>query len=601
MKQLILIDYAVIAVYIVASFVIGNYYRRKAGSSVDEYFLSGRRTPWWLIGLSMVATNYAIDYPLAITGLVAKNGIMGTWYVWSMAIAGIATTFFFSRLWRRARVMTDAELVKYRYSGRLGNALRIFKGLYFGVIINCFVLGWIFRALIKVMTAITPWGPWQILTFFVVVTMIYTMTGGLSAVIMTDCVQYVMIVVSAIVLACYAVAHVGGIGQMSAKINTLYEGKHYLDFCPGTDRGQVMPWSAFLVYLCVQWWANKYSDGGGKHIQRMSAARNETHSVIGTFMYSILYTLSTWPIILAALCSLIMFGKLSDPEMGYPRLMTILPNGVLGLCVVGLLSAFMSTVSTLFNLGPSYLVNDIYRAFCVKHATEKHYIRVSRLATVLVALASMILSVYIESIADMWQFVLSFASGAGIVWIMRWFWWRINAWSEFSSMICSAVVASYLKLAHHEIPYTSALLITVTVTVPFFLLVTFLTAPVDDETLRDFYNKVKPGHWGWRPIAEKYRITRTPYLTRAFVNFLLGTVLLFLINFGVGTLLLRSLWLGIGEILLGAVIAYALVRRIQNEPLSVSVDGEKAALPPLQGPTRTTSPALQSLAAEPES
>ena len=375
-----------------------------------------------------------------------------------------------------------------------------------------------------------------------------------------------MIMIGAIVLACYAVAHVGGIAQMSAKINTLYEGKHYLDFSPGLGGGQVMPWSAFFVYLFIQWWANKYSDGGGKHIQRMSAARNETHSVIGTFMYSILYTLSTWPIILAALCSLILFGKLGDPEMGYPRLMTLLPNGVLGLCVVGLLSAFMSTVSTHFNLGPSYLVNDIYRAFFVKHGTEKHYILVSRLATVLVAAVSMILSIYIESIADMWQFVLSFASGAGIVWIMRWFWWRINAWSEFSSMICSAVVASYFKLALPGVPYTTALLVTVTVTIPVFLVVTWLTAPVPDEALRDFYNKVKPGHWGWRRIADKYHIQRTPYLTRAFVNFLLGTVLLFLINFGVGTLLLRSLWLGIGEIAAATVIAVVLVRRIQTEP-----------------------------------
>jgi len=239
---------------------------------------------------------------------------------------------------------------------------------------------------------------------------------------------------------------------------------------------------------------------------------------------------------------------------------------VLGLCVVGLLSAFMSTVSTHFNLGPSYLVNDIYRAFFVKHGTEKHYILVSRLATVLVAAASMILSIYIESIADMWQFVLSFASGAGIVWIMRWFWWRINAWSEFSSMICSAVVASYFKLALPGVPYTTALLVTVTVTIPVFLLVTWLTAPVPDEALRDFYNKVKPGHWGWRRIADKYHIQRTPYLTRAFVNFLLGTVLLFLINFGVGTLLLRSLWLGIGEIAAATVIAVVLVRRIQTEP-----------------------------------
>ena len=266
-----------------------------------------------------------------------------------------------------------------------------------------------------------------------------------------------------------------------------------------------MPWSAFFVYLFIQWWANKYSDGGGKHIQRMSAARNETHSVIGTFMYSILYTLSTWPIILAALCSLIMFGKLADPEMGYPRLMTHPAQWRAG--PVPGRPAERLHVHRLDALQPRPLLpgERHLQAFFVKHATEKHYIRVSRLATALVALTSMILSVYIESIADMWQFVLSFASGAGIVWIMRWFWWRINAWSEFSSMICSAIVASYLKLAHPEIPYPSALLITVTVTIPVFLLVTWLTAPVPDETLRDFYNKVQPGQWGWRRIAKKYQ------------------------------------------------------------------------------------------------
>jgi solute:Na+ symporter, SSS family len=569
MKQLILVDYVIIAVYIIASFAIGNYYLKRAGSSLDEYFLSGRRTSWWLIGLSMVATNYAIDYPLSITKLVAKYGIMGTWYVWSLAIAGIATTFFFSRLWRRARVVTDAELIKYRYSGNIGNALRVFKGVYFGVIINCFVLGWIFRALMKVMTVVTPWNQWHILTFFVVITMIYTMTGGLSAVIMTDCVQYVMITISAIVFACYSVAHVGGLTQMVSKIDALYAGKHYLDFSPGLKGGQAMPWSAFFVYFFIQWWANKYSDGGGKHIQRMSAARNEAHAVMGTFLYSILYVASTWPIILTALCALIVFGQLPDPELGYPRLMTaILPNGVLGLCLVGLLSAFMSTVSTLFNLGPSYLVNDIYKAFFVKHATDKHYVLVSRFTTALIALTGMILSIYIESIADMWQFVLSFASGAGIVWILRWFWWRINAWSEFSSMICSAVVATYLKRWHPEIPFENALLIIVAVTTPVFLVVTWLTAPVNDETLRDFYNKVQPGRWGWRRVADKYGIGRTPYLTRAFVNFLLGTALLFLINFGVGTLLLRSLWLGVGEILAGSVLALILINRIRKDDLS---------------------------------
>jgi solute:Na+ symporter, SSS family len=566
MKQLILIDYAVIVLYIIASFAIGNYYIRRAGASLNEYFLSGRRMPWWLIGLSMVATNYAIDYPLTITGLVAKKGVMGVWYVWSLAIAGIAATFFFSRLWRRAQIVTDAELIKYRYSGRIGNALRVFKGIYFGVLINCFVLGWIFKALIKVGTVVTPWNGWYILTFFVLVTMIYTITGGLTAVIVTDCVQFVIIVSSAIVFAVYAVAHVGGLARMSEGINQLYAGKHYLDFAPSLDGTAVMPWSAFFVYILLQWWAHKYADGGGKLIQRMSAARNENHSLSGTFLYSVLYVMTTWPIIITALCAMVVFPGFKDPEKLYPRLMTeILPNGVLGLCVVGLLSAFMSTVSTQFNLGASYLINDLYKAFIVKGASEKHYVLASRIATALVAIAGMVLSYFITSIADMWQFVLSFASGAGVVWILRWFWWRINAWSEISAMIVSALVSSALFFQKNPPPPTTILFITVVATVPVFVLVTLLTQPVPDEALRGFYERVKPGVWGWKHIAEQSQVKREPFLGGAFVNFLLGTTLLLAINFGVGTMILRSVWLGAGEVLLGGAVALVLVKRIRRE------------------------------------
>jgi solute:Na+ symporter, SSS family len=482
--------------------------------------------------------------------------------------------------------VTDAELVKYRYGGKAGNALRVFKGLYFGVLINCFVLGWIFKALLKVGAVMTSWNPWYILAFFVAVTMAYTISGGLSAVIMTDCVQFVIIICSAIVLAVYAVAHVGGLEAMCRGINQLHPGQHYLDFAPGTDGRALMPWSAFWVYILLQWWAHKYADGGGKLIQRMSAARNERHSVSGTFLYSVLYVLTTWPIILTALCALLIFPEVGDPEKLYPRLMTeILPNGVLGLCVVGLLSAFMSTVSTQLNLGASYLINDIYKAFFVRGASEKHYVLASRLATALMALTAMGLSVFITSIASMWQFVLAFASGAGVVWILRWFWWRINAWSEFSAMIVSGIVSSTLFCLKFE--PTNILFFTVVATVPVFIVVTLLTPPVDDGTLRDFYTRVKPGQWGWRRLGDKYGVARDPFLKRAFVNFLLGTFLLLAINFGVGTLLLRSVWLGCGEILAGGVVAIILVRRILREDsLGEPKEGQPAA--------RESEPAVQS-------
>ena len=360
--------------------------------------------------------------------------------------------------------------------------------------------------------------------------------------------------------------------QMSSKIDALYPGKHYLDFAPGFEGGQVMPWSAFFVYLFIQWWANKYSDGGGKHIQRMSAARNETHSVAGTFMYSILYValhLADHPH--GPLCA-DRLRQAARPGAGLSAAdEPILPNGVLGFCLVGLLSAFMSTVSTLFNLGPSYLVNDIYKAFLVKHATEKHYVLVSRLATGLVALAGMILSVYIESIADMWQFVLSFASGAGIVWILRWFWWRINAWSEFSSMICSAhrghlpqagAPRGILRQrpADHRRgrPPRSA------------LLVTYLTPPVNDETLRDFYNQRAAGPMGLAP--DRGEIRHRPHaLPDPGVRELPP---------GHGPAVPDQLrrrhpaaalaLAGAGEMVLGIVLALVLIRRIQTEPHSPS-------------------------------
>jgi len=580
MRILAGIDYAIIAVYAVFCIVLGLYYTKRASKNVDEFFLTGRSMPWWLIGVSMAATNFSIDTPLAITKYVFREGIAGCWFFWSFAISGVIATFFFAKMWRKAQVMTDAEIVERRYSGKSASALRVFKGCYFGIIINCFVMGWVFLAVMKVMSGLTNLDPFWIMIVAVVVVAVYTLSSGLYGVILTDFIQYGFALVGSFALAYYSIKGTGGLPHIISELSATYGADSgVINFVPSFSGvvGVVkwMPMNVFLVYILVQWWAQKYSDGGGKHIQRMSAAKNEKHATLATFFYTIMnYSIQTWPWIVVALCAIVLYGRgVADPEMTYVWMMgRWLPHGLLGIMIVSLIAAFMSTISTHLNLGGSYMINDIYRRFMVKDASEKHYVWMSRLAMIAALGVSVLISLNMTSIGSAWKFILSFASGAGLVWILRWFWWRINAWSEFSAMITSGIVATYMKLAHPEVDYGNTILVIVGISTVVWLAVTFLTKPVDEKILVAFVEKVQPGSKGWNHIYKKYGIESGGFSGRALINTAIGILFFMSFNFGIGGALLLKYRLAVILGIIAVCSGAFLLWRINRESKMKSVE-----------------------------
>lgn len=566
------LDYGIIAVYLLVSVGAGLVWTRSAGRSMTDFFLSGRSLPWWLAGVSMAATNFSIDTPLAVTGYVAKHGVAGVWFFWSSAISALLAAFLFARLWRRAAVVTDAELIEVRYSGRRAAALRLFKGIYFGVFLNCYVLGWVLKAVGKVMAGVSDLPVDLAVGACAGIALVYTVSSGLKGVVWTDFFQYGVGLAGSIVLAVLAVQHVGGIDALMDGLDTQFgSAAAATAMVPGAETGLAeavgMPLSVFLVYVLVQWWAHKYADGGGKHIQRMLACRSEGHAQGATVLFAVLnYAVQVWPWIVTALCSLVVFGRLADPEMGYPRLMaTLLPPGLLGLLVVSMLGAFMSTVDTHLNLGGAYIVNDLYRRFVRRDASERHYVRVSRVTMVVLLGVAFGVAASIESIGGAWKFLLSFASGAGLTWILRWFWWRLNAWSEISAMAASGIIATYLHVAHPELAYTTKLLLVVGCSTLVWLPVTLLTRPTADERLRAFVTQVRPGALGWRRVASDDATSGGAFLLNGLVDWALGVVCLFAFNFAVGDVLFGALADAVLPLLVlvasGAVLVVRLWRR----------------------------------------
>ncbi|MEE8367986.1 MAG: sodium:solute symporter family protein [Thermoanaerobaculia bacterium] len=515
---------------------------KRAGRSVDDFFVGRRQMTWWLLGISMAATNFSIDTPIAMTRLVVEDGIAGVWFFWASGISALLVTFLFARLWRRSGVMTDAEIIEERYSGRVAAVLRVFKGFYFGVIFNAFIMGWVFLALIKVMTGLTNIDVSTLLVGTTVLVFVYTLASGFYGVVLTDFVQYFIAFIGSIVLALFAVREVGGLGQLVSRVESQFGGDT-LRFFPDFSVDNLGPLSIFFTYVLVQWWAHKYSDGGGKHIQRMLSAKNENHSFAASLLYSFInYALQVWPWILTALCGLVLFGRPEDPEQLYSMVMArVLPPGLLGLVLVGLIGAFMSTIDTHLNLGASYMVNDIYRRFLVRDASEKHYVLMSRVMMAGLLGLSILIALNIQSVTGAWKFLLTFASGAGLTWIIRWFWWRVNAWTELSAMISSGVVATYLQLRHEDWLYSEKLLVTVALSTLVWLLVTLVTAPVDGSKLKSFVEKIRPGSAGWNRIRDRSNEPGGNFLRRALGLWAIALVGLFSLNFGIGSLLLHRL------------------------------------------------------------
>lgn len=572
------IDWAIILGYLAISLVAGLAASRKAGRGLVSYFAAGRELPWWWLGTSMVATTFAADTPLAITGIVAKNGIAGNWFWWCWIFSSVALVAFFAGNWRKSEVLTDAELIELRYEGRPAAFLRGFKALFLSLVVNCIILGWVFRAMSKIADPFLRWeellpaglyadlmyswpawlvfdNPNNTLTVLLIFALIvlYSGMGGIRGVILTDLLQFAMAMTGSVVFAVLAVSYVGGVEGLLARLSSHYpDADEILSFTP--DIGATwLPFQVFLVFVLVQWWARHEADGTGYLAQRVLTARTPKDAVYGSLWYAVAnFALRTWPWVLVALVALAVFPKgaetsifaegavvAKDREMGYPILMKlILPPGVLGLMFASLLAAFMSTVDTHLNWGASYLVNDIYKRFLRPRASEKELVLASRLGVVLLSIAAILIASRITSIEKAWKFVVALTAGMGLPMILRWLWWRVNAWSEIAGMSSAIVAAAALYRLYPQARDEYILVGVVAVGAAACLAATWLAPPVSKERLKAFYDKVKPaGAWG--PVAGKSKRPWTDFKRQALA-WAAGSAGVFFAMFGVGKLCLAG-------------------------------------------------------------
>lgn len=540
--------------FIVASFLvsigIGLVMSRRGGRSVADYFLTGRSLPWWLAGTSMVATTFAADTPLAVSGLVARDGIAGNWIWWSAASGSMLTVFFFARLWRRAGILTDVEFAELRYSGRPAALLRGFRAVYLGLPINCVIMGWVNLAMAKILAVTLGWDQLTAVMVSLAFTGVYASLAGLWGVVIADFVQFTFAMVGSVALAWF-VLRLPEIGGLSGLVAALPE--ETLAFTPrfdtvtATDAATLvaLPVATFLTYVTVQWWASWYPGqepgGGGYVAQRMMSARDERHSLLATLWFTIAhYCLRPWPWVIVGLASLVLYPDLVDKEAGYVMVLRDhLPPGWRGLLLGAFFAAYMSTISTQLNWGTSYLVNDVYRRFIRTTADERHYVAASRVVTLLLMVLSAVVTFYLESIRQAWEFVLESGAGIGLVLILRWYWWRVNAWSEIAAMVGAALGFTALKLFTTIVfPYT--LLAVVAWTTVCWMVVTWLTPPESDDRLIAFYLQVRPDGPGWARIAALAGEPPPGSLGPILLQWAAGTALVYSTLFGTGTLLLRS-------------------------------------------------------------
>jgi solute:Na+ symporter, SSS family len=547
------LDWFIVGAYFVLSAVVGLWYTRRAGKNVSEFFVSGRSLPWWLAGTSMVATTFAADTPLAVTGMVAANGVAGNWLWWNMVMSGILTVFFYAHLWRRAEVLTDVEFTELRYSGKPAAYLRIFRALYMALPINLIIMGWVNLAMLQILRVVLGIDPVTAFIAMFAVTMVYSVFSGLWGVVVTDFIQFIIAMGGSIVLAWYAVRKVGGIDALVARLPEHYgSAENALSILPAQDAAW-MPVTAFLAYLAVQWWATSYpgaEPGGGGYIaQRIFSAKTERDGVLATLWFNIAhYAVRPWPWILTALAVVVLYPGLENPSDGYLRaVVDLLPVGMKGLLVASFAAAYMSTIATQLNWGASYLINDLYLRFVNPNAADKRVVALSRVATALMFLLSSIATYILYkagSIEGAWRIIIALGAGTGLVYILRWYWWRINAWSEISAMAAALLTFTVLTISGVFDP-TDALegaylmLATTVVTTLVWIPVTMATSPTESTTLDAFYRRVRPGGPGWREVAIRLGFGPEPIAGGAlsWVNWVAGVVSVYATLFGVGKLI----------------------------------------------------------------
>ena len=588
------VDFIIVGIYLIVMFVIGLLMNGKAGQSITSYFVADRSLPGWWVGLSILATTFAADTPLAVTEFTAKGGVQANWFWWSCVITYIAVAVVMAKRWRRAEVLTDVEFIELRYEGQSASTLRAFKALFLGILLNGFMLGWVITAMTKIAnpfidwSALSPplfelfrdWPSWLLINdlnttitviIVMLIVMIYSAAGGIRGVILTDLFQFALAMGTSILFAFFAVDYVGGLGAMHEGLAEL-KGDSYDDFTniiPSTD-STLMPFHIFVIYVLIQWWVRYDSDGTGYIAQRFQTARNDQAAKEGGLWFAIGFAaLRAWPWIIVALCSVLVFPHLEDPQMGYPLMMKkVLPIGLLGLTFTSLLAAFMSTVDTHLNWGASYIVNDVYLRFFRPNATAKQALLASRLSVVVIFIIAVIFASQMTSIKDAWIFFLNAASGLGIAQLLRWLWWRANAWTEISALSTGFITTVVLQQSIYPITGLSSdyhLVIVAGITLIVCLTVTYLTPAPSPTLIKAFQSKTSPiGFW---PSTE----SNQPSIKRYIKDITLALGASYGILFGIGYCLMLHWLVGSLFLVLGLLCTFALIQSSEKEKKNQSL------------------------------
>lgn len=569
------LDWTIVGAYFALSLLIGLWVSRQAGQDTKSFFLAGRNMPWWLLGVSMVATTFSTDTPNLVTDLVRQNGVSGNWGWWAFLLTGMLTVFVYANLWRRSEVLTDIEFYELRYSGSAAAFLRGFRALYLGLIFNVLVMGAVSLAAIKFGEIVLGWPGWLTMSIACSITLAYSALGGLKAVIITDFIQFTLAMIGSIWGMFYILGlpEIGGLSNLISHVNV----SDKLALIPDlSDPNAWVP--VLLVPLAVQWWASYYpgaEPGGGGYIaQRMFSAKDEKNAVGATFLFNVAhYALRPWPWILIALASLIVFPELSDiqkafpnlpadklgHDVAYPAMLTLLPPGLLGLVAASLIAAFMSTMSTQLNLGASYLVNDFYHRFIKPDASESHLVNVGRLFTILSIIMGAGLGLMLTSAGQAFTLLLMIGAGTGLIYILRWFWWRINAYTEIVAMISSIIIAGYFNFGDSSLEGWQKIVIGAILTTIVWIIATYFTPPDDDETLQNFVKKVNPGGPGWSKYSSG--ISGKPWpVPKGILSMVLGCTAVYGFLLGVGQLIYGETGSGLLIVGLGVFASIGLFK-----------------------------------------
>ena len=587
------LDWVIIGSYFILSLGIGIWSSKKAGENRQSFFLAGRNMPWWLLGISMVATTFSADTPNLVTNIVRKDGISGNWVWWAFLITGMMTVFFYAKLWRRSKVLTDLEFYELRYSGKAATFLRAFRAIYLGVFFNVMIMATVCLAGIKIGGILLGLSPFECVFYSSLITVIYSSLGGLRSVIVTDLIQFILAMIGS-VWACVYVLNlneIGGLNQLFSHVNVIDKINFLPDF---NDKENLI--TIFIIPIAVQWWAVWYpgaEPGGGGYIaQRMLSAKDEKNAVYATLLFNVAhYALRPWPWIIIALSSLIIYPSLVDissafpnvdksiigNDIAYPAMLSLLPTGLLGLVLASLIAAYMSTISSHLNWGASYISIDFYKRFINVNASEKQVVFIGRISTILLMILAGFVALKLSDALGAFQILLQIGAGTGSIFLLRWFWWRVNAYSEITGMIISFLLAIYFQWFHQEItgqnlePYLE-LLLSILITTVSWILVTLITKPTDNDKLLSFYKKIKPYGIGWKSFRLLNNISLSQKDSKSSMNDLLllflGILAVYFCLFGFGYILFDENLIGVFMLTISFISAFFanyIMKNIYND------------------------------------